>query len=396
MSQNRVAAWPYVLQFIALIVLLPIGAYGTFNFFFPLHGHTDTDSRTWPVFCITAAVALAIYIPCRHYYTRKRLEHKVSDLTTAIQVAAFQNKHLISDIRSAGIDQQYSENEDLCMGWALASAGGLEGEEEFEFMGVNLYAGSPAWLDSRGYVKATREAVEDLRNSSLYYHLQEIENLVDGISDYQTRSECAREVRNYKWQLMRDYVGCYLTGKVLTYPGLEEKKTPQSVVTKHVLNGMYKNRPGFTPYVVHLTKEQINEELRWVCKNPVPALIKSLGDPAAQVRVEAARGLRDFRPVTNETVRALIKSLCDPEAVVRKDAANALAEIGPEANEAVLALIKTCRDADADVRFYGANALGRINPKAKEAIQELERLAEKDPEEYVRAEARFSLKRIAN
>lgn len=79
---------------------------------------------------------------------------------------------------------------------------------------------------------------------------------------------------------------------------------------------------------------------------------------------------------------------------MRRGAANALAEIGPEAKEAVGALIKTLGDADADVRSNAANALARIGPRAKEAIQALEHLAERDPEEYVRHEAHFTLERI--
>jgi HEAT repeat protein len=51
-------------------------------------------------------------------------------------------------------------------------------------------------------------------------------------------------------------------------------------------------------------------------------------------------------------------------------------------------------DQDAEVRRGAARVLGWIGPEAKEAVPDLERLAEMDPEEFVRKNARDALEKI--
>jgi HEAT repeat protein len=93
-------------------------------------------------------------------------------------------------------------------------------------------------------------------------------------------------------------------------------------------------------------------------------------------------------------IPALIKALGDTDAEVRSSAAWALEKMGPAAKDAVPALTKALRDVDANVRMYAAYALGDIGAAAKPAVQELERLAEKDPDKFVRNSARDALESI--
>jgi hypothetical protein len=123
-------------------------------------------------------------------------------------------------------------------------------------------------------------------------------------------------------------------------------------------------------------------------------LIRVLGDPNAFVRQEVAEALGAIGPEAKEAVPALIKTLGDTDVDVREKVAEALGLIGPDAKEAVPALIKALRDPVFQVRWHAANALGGIGPEAKEAIPELQRLAEKDPEESVRRIAPKVLEKI--
>jgi HEAT repeat protein len=75
-------------------------------------------------------------------------------------------------------------------------------------------------------------------------------------------------------------------------------------------------------------------------------------------------------------------------------AAAALGWFGPDAKEAVPALIKALADPDLGVRLDAATALGAIGPDAKDAVPALQRIAEKDPTEFIRNAARAALDKI--
>ena len=129
-------------------------------------------------------------------------------------------------------------------------------------------------------------------------------------------------------------------------------------------------------------------------KESVPALVKALGDTDVSVRRCAVLALYGFGPESKDIVAALVKSLEDPDMTVRMNAALALGRMGPGAKDAVPALIKTLGQKEAGLRAVAADALGGIGPAAKEAVGELQRLAEKDPEAFVRQYAHDALGRI--
>jgi HEAT repeat protein len=110
--------------------------------------------------------------------------------------------------------------------------------------------------------------------------------------------------------------------------------------------------------------------------------------------MDATAALGDIGPEAKAAIPALIKALGDQDVHVRILAANTLGDIGSEANEAVPALIKAPGDPEVLVRRHTAGALSRIGPEAKEALPELERLAEKDPDQSVRQSASEALKKI--
>jgi HEAT repeat protein len=129
-------------------------------------------------------------------------------------------------------------------------------------------------------------------------------------------------------------------------------------------------------------------------KAKVAELVKSLSDQDSHVRAGAADALGQIGGAAKEAVPALIKALGDPDANVRGRAAEALGGIGREVLETVPALIKSLGDPEVVTRWNAAQALGEIGPGAKDAVPELERLAEKDPQEFVRRPARKALEKI--
>jgi len=79
---------------------------------------------------------------------------------------------------------------------------------------------------------------------------------------------------------------------------------------------------------------------------------------------------------------------------VRMQAAFALCQIRPDGMEAIEALTKSLSDRYDGVRTFAAEALGWVGPGAKPAIPDLERLADKDPDEDVRKAAKEALEKI--
>jgi hypothetical protein len=198
------------------------------------------------------------------------LEEKIRNLQTALQVAEFLNPHLLMDLYSADIDQ-FRDREDLPMGLVLQTRGPISPPERGEFF-------TPP--DCREFIKTASDAISNPPEAYLYRLLLEINRTIDRIIDSDTRNQFGDELRGYKLRLMGDVIGCYFSEenrldadipffskrKVLSYPGLAEKTTPESAITKQVLNELYKGRRDFVPYTVHMKNEQINEELREICK----------------------------------------------------------------------------------------------------------------------------------
>jgi len=148
-------------------------------------------------------------------------------------------------------------------------------------------------------------------------------------------------------------------------------------------------------------REEIEDKLRQLGKESVPALVQALNDPDAQMRrnVElvmiALAGPYDAKTQVDirEALPALIKATADSDTVVRAWAAHAIAEIGPNAKDAVPALVKLLKDSDEGPRNTSCIALGRIGPAAKDALPAL-RKALNDPSKDVRRFAEIAIQKI--
>ena len=156
----------------------------------------------------------------------------------------------------------------------------------------------------------------------------------------------------------------------------------------------------------------------------VPILVRSLGDPAPEVRraavarlgsigldAEAAlvvlrRAIEDkdgtVRDAATEAVRWIesrandfrtkrlpgaLEDLADPDPDIRRGAAEILGGYGPHSAPAVPALIRGLDDRDASVRLASSHALGLIGTAAHVALPALA-AREADPDELVRQSAK--------
>jgi HEAT repeat protein len=152
----------------------------------------------------------------------------------------------------------------------------------------------------------------------------------------------------------------------------------------------------------------------------IPQLIAALGDPLAQVAMDAGDALgRIGKPAVPPLIRALKSS--DPS--VRAWAAYAVRKVGPEARDAmpalagllrddrtaaaaaqslsvmgapaVPALLEGLRNGSPLLREKAASALGDIGLGAETALPELRKLAEDDEPSAIRKAAKEAIGKIA-
>ena len=97
----------------------------------------------------------------------------------------------------------------------------------------------------------------------------------------------------------------------------------------------------------------------------VPALLKAMHDPEAQVMWDSAGALG---AIGESAVLGLVPLLEDPLPARRRAVIYALAETGPAALPAVPTLVRQLGDRDPDYRVSVAYALGRIGPVAGPAV----------------------------
>ena len=148
-------------------------------------------------------------------------------------------------------------------------------------------------------------------------------------------------------------------------------------------------------------RQEIEDKLRMIGKECVPALVRALNDPDVQMRRNAdlvmiflAGGYGEKTKVDiREALPALIKATADSDTHVRSWAALAISEIGPDAKEAVPILIKLLKDSDEGSRNNSCIALGRIGPVAKDALPALQK-ALNDPSKDVRRFAHHAIEEI--
>lgn len=103
----------------------------------------------------------------------------------------------------------------------------------------------------------------------------------------------------------------------------------------------------------------------------IPALIKALDDPDADVPKRAAAVIGEFGPSAETAVPALTKALQHREKYVRVRAADALGLIGPKATQASASLTNALRDRDGEVRIAAALALWRVTGEQELAVAAL-------------------------
>ncbi len=114
---------------------------------------------------------------------------------------------------------------------------------------------------------------------------------------------------------------------------------------------------------------------------------------SAEMRANAAHGLKLFGPKAAVAVPDLMAALHDNDKWVRSAAANALGAIGPEAKMAVPALIRGLNDSDKNMALaclIGLNGAGQDSPEAEPALQHLL----KDSDRNNRAWATMALGRM--
>jgi len=98
----------------------------------------------------------------------------------------------------------------------------------------------------------------------------------------------------------------------------------------------------------------------------VPALLRTLRDPAAEVRATSASAL-GYRARASVIVPALIGVLDDPDAYVRRNAVWRLGMFGSNAAPAVPKIVGCLSDTNVQIRTEATNAIKLIDPDAAKA-----------------------------
>jgi HEAT repeat protein len=111
-----------------------------------------------------------------------------------------------------------------------------------------------------------------------------------------------------------------------------------------------------------------------------PALLATMKDEMAEVRVLSATALGRVAPGDEKAIESLALALTgDPDVDVRSAAASGLGWMGPEAAAAAPVLIRALKERDGTVRVHVIMALGRIGPPDGSITTVLKTIAEQDP-----------------
>jgi hypothetical protein len=127
----------------------------------------------------------------------------------------------------------------------------------------------------------------------------------------------------------------------------------------------------------------------------VPALLRlstnSAGNPG---RCDMIAKLGDVEGGGDQVLHVLSALCQDTDSDVRVVAMTALARKEERRADIIPIYTKALDDSDCTIRFVGARELGRIGPEAMAAKGKLKELADHDPWEYVRGEAKAALRSI--
>lgn len=125
----------------------------------------------------------------------------------------------------------------------------------------------------------------------------------------------------------------------------------------------------------------------------VAELCRVVGSGTLDQKREAIEVFENCQPVGPEVVEALMGALGDPAMNVRLDAANALFAFGPRAEPALLRLIDALGDPEPWVQAAAAQAIGGLGAPALEAVPKLTELT-RHPNYGPAGRAREALERI--
>lgn len=129
----------------------------------------------------------------------------------------------------------------------------------------------------------------------------------------------------------------------------------------------------------------------------LPAVIKTLADPAHPVRCAASVALGKIGAAAKVAVPVLEQNLRDADPYLQLASAWALAHLDPGspglAERCLGPLRWGLKSSDAQIRREGAQALGRLGPPARSAVADLALLAS-DPDEGVRKAATNAIEAI--
>ncbi len=117
--------------------------------------------------------------------------------------------------------------------------------------------------------------------------------------------------------------------------------------------------PASAPQVVR-TISAGYEPATPLARTALPALVRSLRAPDAEMRVAALRALRSLNGDARPALPALCESLADPDERVRRSAAEVLGGLGPAARDAVGELRSALADRSPAVRRAAGDALLNI------------------------------------
>jgi HEAT repeat protein len=102
--------------------------------------------------------------------------------------------------------------------------------------------------------------------------------------------------------------------------------------------------------------------------DPLPVLVRALGDTNPLERVRAAKDLGRLGWLAREATAALVTALEDEDAKVREAAAHAVGGMGPESLPALVAMLGHW---DKYVRRHAVWALGKLGALARPALADL-------------------------
>jgi HEAT repeat protein len=120
----------------------------------------------------------------------------------------------------------------------------------------------------------------------------------------------------------------------------------------------------------------------------IPALLKALKDPDAEVRQSIASTFARYGQDSKPAVPLLADLLSDKEVNVRSAAAETLLQLGPLSKKALPALIEAKKDSDKIVRIYSGAAVARLEEENEKALRFLLEFSNDEDKEVQRVSSK--------